>query len=303
MISKEELNNALKNTGYCTNKKTLDTLWVSLLSKRPLILEGEPGVGKTSIAKALADAFDLHYSRIQMYEGLTDDRILYDYDYQKMLIIAELEKDQIQQKYQHYDINNAIEKMGRELNFFGEEFILKRPILSSITNEKRTVLCIDELDKASEETEYMLYEFLEDYSITIPQYGTIRARKNREPIVFITSNGYRELSSALRRRCGYLYIPQKTKAELTEILMTRVRISEKLATAVAECFAILRKSPLRKQPSVSEAIDLAQYLASCPGNITTDFVLSALSIICKNQRDEENVKKALNEMSDAICGK
>lgn len=304
MITKHELDEALRGTGYIADQKTLDAIWVALLGKRPLILEGPAGCGKTSVSRALAQAFNMQYFRMQMYEGLTDDRVLYDYDYQKMLIVAELAKDRIQEKYGSIDVNEAITKMAGELNFYGKEFILPRPLLSSITGDRRTVLCVDELDKASESTEYMLYEFLENYSITIPQYGTIRCKKGMEPIVFITSNGYRELSGALRRRCGYLYIPEKTKSELVEILMCRVGTSEQIADAVAECFAVLRKAPLRKQPSVSEAIDVAAFLEdakkSGDGVITKDCVMSALGLVCKNQRDEAPVRDALNTLSESL---
>lgn len=299
MITKKGLKEALLKTGYVADQKTLDAVWVALLGKRPLILEGPAGCGKTSLGKALADGFDLSYSRVQMYEGLTDDRILYDYDYQKMLIVAEMMKDRIQGQYKNFEINDAIEKMSSEVNFYSKGFLLPRPILSSITGNRRTVLCIDELDKASEETEYMLYEFLENYSITIPQYGTIRCPEGMEPIVFITSNGYRELSGALRRRCGYLYIPEKTKSELAEILMSRVSVSKDLAESVADCFMKLRKAPLRKQPSVSEAIDLTAYLAeSSNEEITKKYVMSGLSLICKSSRDEVEMSNALSEFAD-----
>lgn len=300
MITKNELYEKLKATGYVANQKTIDALWVSLLSKRPLLIEGPAGAGKTSVSKALAEALDLNYQRIQMYEGLTDDRVLYDYDYQKMLIVAELAKDRIQEKYKSLDISSSIDAMAKDLNFYGKDFLLSRPVLSSITDSKKNVLLIDELDKASEETEYLLYEFLENYSITIPQYGTIKCPEDKTPIVFITSNGFRELSQPLRRRCNYLYIPEKTKSELVQILMARVNVSDDLANAVAECFMKLRKAPLRKQPSVSEAIDLTAFLASSDVKPDKNYVMSGLGIICKNSRDEENVSKALNELSNDL---
>lgn len=297
MISKEELDRALRKSGYIANGTTIDALWVSLTMKRPLILEGPAGCGKTSVSKALAEGLGFNYIRLQMYEGLTDDRVLYDYDYQKMLIVAELTKERILDQYHNIDIHDAIDTLAQNFHFYDKEFLLPRPILSSIMSEQRTVLCVDELDKASEETEYMLYEFLENYAITIPQYKTIYCKPGLEPIVMITSNGYRELSGALRRRCGYLYIPHKTKEELVEILMNRVDLSPAIAHAVGDCFMRLRAMDLRKQPSVSEAIDVATYLSEAPA-LTKDYILGALGMICKHQRDLKSVTKALNTLAD-----
>lgn len=145
MISKEELDRALRKSGYIANGTTIDALWVSLLMKRPLILEGPAGCGKTSVSKALAEGLGFNYIRLQMYEGLTDDRVLYDYDYQKMLIVAELTKERILDQYHNIDIHDAIDTLAQNFHFYDKEFLLPRPILSSIMSEQRTVLCVDEI--------------------------------------------------------------------------------------------------------------------------------------------------------------
>ena len=303
MITKEELKESLKKTGYIADQKTLDAVWISLLTNKPMLIEGKPGSGKSSLAASLAMALNLDFSRVQMYEGLTDDKILYDYDYQKMLIVAELMKDRINGQYKDVSINDAIDKMSNELNFYGKGFLIPRPVLSSITGDKRVVLLIDELDKANYDSEYLLYEFLENYSITIPQYGTISCPEGKEPIVIITSNGYRELSGPLRRRCEYLYIPEKTKSELVEILMARVDISDRLADAIATCFMKIRNIQLRKQPSVSEAIDLASYLKQAPNKkLTKEYVMGGLGLICKNNRDESEISSILSNLPSDVRG-
>ena len=141
--------------------------------------------------------------RLQMYDGLTDDKVLYDYDYQRQLLTLEAIKPKLEEETRGLNVNDAIQKVSKNVNFYGKDFMIPRPILRTIDGTGRKLLLIDEVDKVSEETEYMLYEFLEDYSITIPQYGRIECPPDQRPLVFLTSNSYRELSGAMRRRCVY----------------------------------------------------------------------------------------------------
>lgn len=301
-ISKVTVKEAMEKTGYYPDEHMLNAIWVSIMSGRPLIVEGEPGVGKTSSSAALAKGLNLNYQRLQMYEGLTADKILYDFNYTKVLLASNMIHDKAIDKYCDVSINDAIQGIANETDFFNDAFIIKRPILDAITNPKRTVLCIDELDKSSEEVEYMLYEFLEDYAITIPENGkTYTCDPDKPPIVFITSNGYRELSDALRRRCNYIYIKEKSTKDLAKILNAKTNVSETLAAAVAECFTRIRKMPqaLHHMPSVSEAINFANYLSFTP-NLTKKYVSDGLNLICKNHRDENVIQQQLNELAKQI---
>ena len=284
--------NALHDAGYEANNEITMAVWSSLVLSRPLLLEGAPGTGKTSLSKALADGLGLPYIRLQMYDGLTDDKILYDYDYTKQLLTLEAVKPKLEEEYKGLNVHDAIQKVVKSMDFYGPDFLIKRPILKAITGDQRYVLCIDELDKAPEEIEYMLYEFLENYTISIPQYGDITCPEDKRPIVFITSNGYRELSDALRRRCNYLYIEPKTEEELTKILSTKVIRNPGLAKAVAQCFIAFQNADLHYIPSISEAIEYAEFLDQSE-TVTKDLALSALSIAIKNNRDKEAIQSIL----------
>lgn len=300
--TKDEIKKALESTGYYPDDKTVNAIWVSILGNRPVVIEGFPGCGKTELSHALAEGMGFHYQRLQMYEGLTADKILYDFNYTKVLLASNMIKDKAVEKYKELSLNEAIQGVANEIDFFNDSFIIKRPILDAITNPKRTVLCIDELDKSSEEVEYMLYEFLENYSITIPENGrTYTCDPDKPPIVFITTNGYRELSGALRRRCNYIYIEEKSTEDLAKILMTRTSISKDLAYAVADCFTRIRELPqtIRHTPSVSEAIDFANYLTFGP-KVTKEYVQAGLNLICKNHRDEKVLQKQIDKLAEDI---
>ena len=301
-LSVKGITDALHQAGYEANNEIAMAAWTSLVLERPLLLEGAPGTGKTSLSKALADGLNLPYIRLQMYDGLTDDKILYDYDYTKQLLTLEAVKPKLEEDYKGLDIHEAVQKAVKSMDFYGSDFMIKRPILKAITGEKRYVLCIDELDKAPEEIEYMLYEFLENYTISIPQYGDIVCPEDRHPIVFITSNGYRELSDALRRRCNYLYFEPKTEEELTEILMTKVEHKPQLAKAVAQCFTAFQSAGLHYIPSVSEAIQYAEFLDQSEA-VTKDLALNALSIVIKNNRDKKVIQDVVKEKGAALWEK
>lgn len=288
-ITLNQIKQALDSQNYLSDTDTLYAVWASASQSRPLLLEGKPGVGKTSIAKALADGLDLPYIRLQMYEGLTDDKILYDYDYQKQLLMLETIKPQLEKDFEDMTANEAIKAANKSIDFYGPDFLIKRPILRAITSDKPCVLCIDEIDKAPEEIEYMLYEFLENYSITIPQLGEIKCDEDKKPIVFITSNGYRELSGALRRRCNYLYLEPKTEKELVQILISKTRSSEKIARGIARCLAVMEESTMRYKPSVAEAISYAEFLAS-NDRVTEEIALNSLSILVKDSHDLARAK-------------
>ena len=297
-ISQDEIHFALSSTGYCSNPRIDAALWAALLCDKPLLIEGDPGVGKTALAKALARGLGYKFIRVQMYEGLTDDKVLYDYDYQKQLLTLEAIKPKLEAEYEGKNLSETIDAVASSLDFYGEDFLIKRPVLRAITSEKPVVLLFDELDKASEEIEYMLYEFLEDYSITIPQYGEISSTAENRPLVFITSNNYRELSGALKRRCNYLYIDRKDEFEIYEILKARASVDDRVASGIAKCLSSM-PSTLRQMPSISEAIDFAEFLSSA-GTLSKQNVLDSLGILAKNSKDRKVVEKIVSENGEVL---
>ena len=298
-ITLDRIHKALAKSGYCSNTRIDTSLWAAIICDKPVLIEGDPGVGKTSLAKALADGLGYEFIRVQMYEGLTDDKILYDYDYQKQLLTLEAVKPKLEAEYADDTLSDTIGKVASSLDFYGEDFLIKRPVLRAITSQKRCVLLFDELDKASEEIEYMLYEFLEDYSITIPQYGQIASTSKNKPIVFITSNNYRELSGALKRRCNYLYIDRKTESEIYDILKAKAQADDRIARGIARCLVEMPDT-LRQMPSISEAIDFADFVSRAGDKVTKDLVLDSLGILAKNSKDRRIIEKIVSERGEVL---
>lgn len=287
-----EIGNNLKENGYLSNPY-IDFAVLSALNGVPLLVEGDPGVGKTSLAYATARMLGLELLRVQFYDGLTYDKILYDYDYQKQLLTIQAIQGALQESFAGKSLQDSLDTAGK-INFYGRDFLIERPILKAISGEKRYVLLLDEVEKASEEIEYTLLEVLENFSISIPQYGTAVCPEKMRPIVFLTSNRYRDLSQALKRRCNYLFIKQKTTEELREILQMQAAIDPKIAEAVANCAKQIRSLSLKQQPSISELSEWARYLSTLNSDAFKEEMLKAsLCMIAKNKEDRqmmENVK-------------
>lgn len=299
MTNVSEIHEKLQSVGYCSTPEIDCTLFTALHVGKPILLEGDPGSGKTSLAKAVANAWSMPLIRCQMYDGLTDDKILYDYDYQKQLLTLEAIKPVLEKSYAGLENpNDVIQKVVKDFDFYGKDFLIERPILRAINGDGRKVLLIDELDKAPASIEYMLYEFLEGYQITIPQYGEIICPDDQRPLVFITSNNYRELSKAMKRRCAYLYIQQKTKSEILEILMARCQIDIKLAEGIALCLVDARKRGMKQTPSIAEGIDWANAIKD--QERTRDLVMGSLSLLVKNERDMKTMRAIVTENGDLL---
>ena len=298
-ITLQGIKDAFQKSGYCTNDHITYAFFSSILCDRPMIIEGAPGVGKTSSVKALADGLGMPFLRVQMYEGLTADQILYDYDYQKQLLTLEAIKPKLEEEYKNIGINEAIQRVVNEMDFYGTPFLIKRPVLKSILSNKRVVLLFDEIDRAAEEVEYMLYEFLENGSISIPQHGEIFCDKETLPLVFFTSNNYRELSGALKRRCNYLYIEQKTREEIIQILIEKANADMHIATGIAKCLQLIQGANVRQIPSISEAIEFAVYL-NANEKVTKELVMNSLGILIKNHRDENVIRTIVSENGEVL---
>ena len=270
----------LSAAGYLTDDAIATTVFLADRLGKPLLVEGPAGVGKTELAKAVAEATGSELIRLQCYEGLDEARALYEWNYKKQLLRIQASKDDDSWDEIHDDV-------------FAEEFLLSRPLLTAIRREDPTVLLIDETDKADVEVEGLLLEVLSDFQITIPELGTITA--TRRPLVFLTSNATRELSEALKRRCLYLHLDYPSAEREKAIVLSRVpEIAEQLAEQLVRTVRALRSMELKKSPSISESIDWARTLLAL-GLDTLDeaAVNDTLGVVLKHASDHERAATQL----------
>jgi len=245
-LDRDHISDRLAAAGYIADRDIATALWLMEFLKRPLLLEGEAGVGKTEVAKALATVHGAELIRLQCYEGLDQNAALYEWNYQRQLLAI---------KTREGENAAAIEE-----HIFSERFLLERPLLAAIRREKPPVLLVDEVDRADEEFEAFLLELLSDFQVSIPELGTIKAVSI--PRVVLTSNGTRELSDALRRRCLYHYVDFPDVDREARIILARLPgIDTALALQVARMVNAVRKEDLRKVPGVAETLDWAATLA------------------------------------------
>jgi MoxR-like ATPase len=235
--------------GFIVDEAFATALQIMLALEKPLLIEGPAGVGKTESAKVLAAVLDTRLIRLQCYEGLDAMAALYEWNYPRQMLHARLSES----------ADVTVEE--REAQIFGEKFLLKRPLLEAITQDRAPVLLVDEVDRADEAFEAFLLEVLAEWQVTIPELGTIRAR--HKPLVIVTSNRTRELSDALRRRCLFLWLPYPSLEQEIEILHARVPgLSDRLAQQIAQMMQLLRGLSLQKTPGVAESLDWAMALMS-----------------------------------------
>jgi MoxR-like ATPase len=237
----------LSQAGYIADRSLAASLMLFNKLQRPLLLEGDAGVGKTEIAKVLSSIYDCDLIRLQCYEGLDVNSAVYEWNYQQQLLsIKLLEQSNVSQQQ-------------AEKHIFDRQFLLERPLLSAITQNKPPVLLVDEIDRADEEFEAFLLEVLSDFQISIPELGTIKAVT--KPLVILTANGTRELSDALRRRCLYHYVDYPEFDKELRIVNTKIPdMSVKLARQIVGFVQDLRNVDLRKKPGVAETLDWASAL-------------------------------------------
>ena len=289
----------LEENGYIANKDIAYAVSGTINNRTPLLVEGEPGNGKTYLAKALAAITGAELVRVQMYDGVTPDKILYDYDYQRQLLTIEAIRSTLSDTLKGKTPEEAL-KAASGINFYDKNFLIQRPILKALTSEKPVVLLIDEIDKASEELEYSLLEILDEFSMTIPQYGTIRCEKENRPMVIMTSNNYRELSDATKRRCNYLYIPRKTSAEIKKIIEKQTVLRSDAALTAAICLEQIQNCRLKQTPSIAEAVSWIKYLIDNPELQAEDLENTAF-LLAKNSNDKNVIKQILARFPDITC--
>ena len=289
-INRDDISDRLAAVGYIADRDLATALWLMDFLKRPLLLEGEAGVGKTEVAKALADLHKAELIRLQCYEGLDQNAALYEWNYQRQLLAIKAREDADE------DPDNI------EAHIFSEHYLIERPLLAAIRREKPPVLLIDEVDRADEEFEAFLLELLSDFQVTIPELGTIQA--TAIPRVVLTSNGTRELSDALRRRCLYHYVDFPDVDREARIILKRTPgIDTALALQIARMVASVRKEDLRKVPGVAETLDWAATLAGLEIHDLRqepEVVHETMICLIKTREDRSQLPR---EVTDRLLGK
>jgi MoxR-like ATPase len=280
-----ELTDRLRQGGYLADRGLSTAVYVAMTLGRPLLLEGEVGVGKTELAKVLATVFDRHLIRLQCYEGIDTNQALYEWDYaRQMLQIRALSEGNLADEEQ-------VDKL------FGPKFLLERPLLTAVREGDRALLLIDEIDRADDEFEAFLLELLSDYQITIPEIGTISAAA--PPLVILTSNRTRELHDALKRRCLYHWVGYPSAEREVEIILVRApEATETLARKVVAAVNRLRQLDLAKPPGVAETLDWVATLTLLDRpDLDPGTVEDTLGAVIKERDDLETVMAHLGEIA------
>jgi MoxR-like ATPase len=281
-----ELAALLRSDGYLPDRGLSTAAFVAITLGRPLLLEGEVGVGKTELAKTLATVFNRRLIRLQCYEGIDTNQALYEWDYARQML-------QIRALSEH-DLTDADSVDA----LFGEKFLLERPLLEAVRAGDQCVLLIDEIDRADDEFEAFLLELLSDFQVTIPEVGTIKAKSR--PLVVLTSNRTRELHDALKRRCLYHWIDYPTAEREEEIVLSRLPgVSETLAAKAVAAVNRLRGLDLAKPPGVAETIDWVEALQALgAGSLDVDTFMVSLGSVIKDRDDLEVAERRAGSIVD-----
>jgi MoxR-like ATPase len=271
----DDVTRKLTHTGYLPDTATATAVFLADRLGKPLLVEGPAGVGKTELARAVAQATASELVRLQCYEGVDEARALYEWNHAKQILRIQSATG----------TDHDWERTKDDV--FSEEFLLSRPLLTAIRRTEPTVLLIDETDKADIEIEGLLLEVLSDFAVTVPELGTITA--TRKPFVVLTSNATRELSEALKRRCLFLHIDFPDPDLERRILLSRVpELPERLAEELVRIIGVLRAMQLKKAPSVAETIDWGRTLLALGMDTIDDATIAAtLGVVLKHQSDQQ----------------
>ncbi len=291
--SVEDVQARLGEVNYIPSREIATVIFLADSTQKPVLIEGPAGVGKTELAKAIAKSQDRELIRMQCYEGLDEAKALYEWEYAKQLLYTQMVKEKINTVIEaSASLSEAVDKIAQQEDaFFSDRFIQPRPLLKAIMSEKPVVLLIDEVDKSDPEFEAFLLELLSDFQVTIPEIGTRKAKSI--PFVILTSNNYRDMSDALKRRCIHLYINYPSHQREKEIVKLKLPgMNEALLESLVQTIGRIRSLDLKKRPCISETLDWARSLIALNASAITPEVLSdTLNVICKYRADTELVKK------------
>jgi MoxR-like ATPase len=297
--SVESLKTELEAHRYICSDQIATAVYLAYHLRKPILIEGPPGVGKTELAKTTAQMFDLPLIRLQCYEGLDEAKAIYEWKYGKQLLYTQVLKETLDEVLQGA---KGFAESVRRLHefgdiFFSEEFLEPRPLMKALKSETGCILLIDEIDKSDHEFESLLLEMLSDFQLSIPEIGTIKAVKE-PPIVFLTSNNTREISDALKRRCLHLYIPFPDIDLEQRIIHARVpEIPPELRRQLVKFIHELRDMDLKKVPAISETIDWARTLLLLhTESLEPQLIRDTLNVILKFQEDIESVSGELTTL-------
>jgi MoxR-like ATPase len=285
---------------YICNRTIATVVFLASRLRKPILVEGPAGVGKTELAKVLAGSLGHELIRLQCYEGLDEAKALYEWEYAKQLLYTQILKDKIGEVIEGTKgLKEAVDRITTQDDvFFSERFILPRPLLRAISAPHPCVLLIDEIDKADTEFEAFLLEVLSDFQVSVPELGTLKAR--HVPLVVLTSNNAREMSDALKRRCLHLYIDFPDREQERAIVLLKVPgIAARLADEVVGAVQAIRKLDLKKSPSISETLDWARALMLLNvDTLDSGLVNDTLSTILKYEGD---IRKAQQELKEHVA--
>jgi len=298
----KDTENRLRESDYICSSEIATVVFLSARTNKPILVEGPAGVGKTELAKAIAKCLGREIIRLQCYEGLDEAKALYEWEYAKQLLYTQMMKEKIDEVIDKAaSLSEAADRIAdQEDAFFSERFIQPRPLLRAISADDPVVLLVDEVDKSDPEFEAFLLEILSDFQISIPEIGTQKA--THIPFVILTSNNFRDMSDALKRRCLHLYIDYPSMELESQIVLLKIPgIRQRLVDQIITSIQAIRSIDLKKKPAISETLDWAQALMALQvEDLSREVILHTLNVILKHRSDADMVKTQLSQIAPKI---